>query len=160
MTSPFPPTVRPSFPAARTINLVGAAVLIAGFFLPWYVSRAASGTTSLRGFELGGFTPEVFLLPAIGLVLAIGSVLQWSGARFPDGSRILVVGTLGLGFVALAVLIEGGVRFDPDALTLFGASFWNAVGLGWYVSVLGAALVLAAGAFELVSHRDRGARAA
>jgi hypothetical protein len=140
------PSMAMSFPTARLLAFLGGSLLILGAFLPWYTATGWNGAHVLNAFQLGPFVPEALILPALGIGLIFGAILQAGPARFPATSRFPSTAAVVLGLVAVVIGFEAAWRFSPTALSLFGASFWGAASVGWYITVLGGFLAIGSGA--------------
>jgi hypothetical protein len=149
--------------AGAVLAVIGAVLIVAGFFLPWFEGdgmfalRTFSGsglardlhtlTASMETVMGGALTPLLFyIVPAGAVGVALYSVLAGMSAVTRLLTLVLAVYTLAVAFVAL-VLATTAVT---DADRYLGAPSW---GLG--VTMLGAALMLAGGIRR--GERDEGA---
>jgi hypothetical protein len=141
---PPAPVARSSLPTA--VAAVAGLGLVLSVFLVWYTTQSVGGATmGLNGEQLAQFVPEVMILPAIGLGLIGGAIVQSTRARLPEGSRIPAISAIVLGLVGVVIAVEIAWRFSPTALTTFGSQFFDAVGPGWFLAVGGSVLALGIG---------------
>jgi hypothetical protein len=119
----------------KTLTIILAVVLIAGFFLP-YLSSGPFSTAGISGFDFikggGGKADKYILLlsPIAGLLLLVGAANN--GNYTPSRGVLVLLALAGVLYLVIRSLIEGA-----DIGQLF-----KMLGLGYWLS-LAAALVLA-----------------
>ncbi len=138
-----------TFPTAGILAAIGGVLLIVSVFLTWYQAQLPTRALALNGVQLGVFTPELLVLPAFGLVIITGALLQSSRHGFRQSSLAPGVFALVLGVVAIGVALEAAIRFDAQALRLFGTGFYAGAAPGWFLGVAGGGFAFVAGAVEL-----------
>jgi len=149
--------------AAVWLIVGGAALVVAGFFLPWFQGDGVFALRTLSGFGLardlhtltssmetvtgGSLSPLLFYIAPAG---AVGAAIYTALAGKSGVSRLFSV-TAGLYGLALAAAVLV-VAMTPvtDATRLLGAPSW---GLG--VTAFGAAVMVAVGLWR--GERDNGA---
>lgn len=131
-----------AYTAGRKVAIGGAAVAVAGAFLPWISVSLLGSTVTRHGIEADG---------AITLVLALlagGVGLLWWGRR----TRIAVgvLGTL-VGGIGLLYITDptAGVSMTPAQRQFARAAF--EVGTGLYLTALGGAMLVAGAGWRLVA---------
>ncbi|MGX7829739.1 hypothetical protein ACTG9Q_32110 [Actinokineospora sp. 24-640] len=144
---------RSAFPrAAATIGLVGLVTAVVGMFLPWLRSGAVLrdsfelvGVIQTLGF-LRGQALEVLLYAWYGLLPAITlSIAAYALGARRVGATIALLATIILGTIA------GGARVEYGS----GAGSVGIADTGPTVSLIGAALAVAAALGTLVGGRGR-----
>jgi len=140
----------------RAVGIAGGVLLALAVFLPWYFAPSAGGAGTLTGLALSAKAPELGILPALGLAAAAAGAVM---GRLPRGARDAVVppAAVVVGLLGLAVAFEVGFRLAGTLQSLYGPTFWDGAGLGWYAAVLGAFLILAAGALRWLIPSERSA---
>jgi hypothetical protein len=127
---------RRPFTAGERLVCVGAAIVFASLFLPWYGIRFTSLASS--GFDSFGFGAAALLVTAAAAVVA---VLREAAGKPP--ARPLRSAELVMVAGAWAVVLAVYLIFDrPDQL---GGCTDISPRLGVYVAVGGAAVIVAAG---------------
>jgi hypothetical protein len=128
--------------AGRAVAAVGAVVALVGTFLPWL----ASGTVGRSSYDLLdiverlGFSPDglvgwaLTVWPLAPLLLVITAIAQWPG---------WVSGWTGIGAIALAVVSSAYVGGTAVAVLNAPAVGLFRVRSGVWVTVVGAAVMLA-----------------
>ena len=139
-----------SLPVGGVVAAMGGAVAAVGTFLPWETVNAdmaaLAGTAStVSGFSFSGAGKIVAVLAIVSLVLAIVWIM---GVKLPVSVPGLVV-VVGAVCLAFAVLGYTGVADDVNSgnAILAGA---GSVGIGVFVCIAGAAVVVVGGVLGLV----------
>lgn len=143
-----------SWSAGRAVVIAGGALLTIVLFLPWYWTTTAGSAGHLTGLALSYEAPELGILPAIGLAAVVGGVAT---ARLPRivSSVEAAWAAVGVGLVGLFVTLEVTIRLSGTLSSLYGTSFGDAAGVGWYVAMLASFLILAAGGLRLAMPAER-----
>jgi hypothetical protein len=139
-----------SLPVGGVVAAVGGAVATVGAFLAWEnvnadIAALAGSSTTVSGFSFSGAGKIVAVLAIVSLVLAIVWIM---GVKLPVSVPGLVV-VVGAVCLAFAVLGYTGVADDVNSgnAILAGA---GSVGIGVFVCIAGAAVVVVGGVLGLV----------
>ena len=130
----------------------GAAALglIVALFLPWYEKNVAQGGTlvsgNLNAFGVVSFVEAAIMLVAVGVLALLWARAQRRGFHLPGGD-----GTVIMGAGAWAAFLLVWRLFDkPD---VDGTAATVGITWGWFVAVVMAALLAAAGIRMRAAHR-------
>jgi len=145
--------------SGRAVVIAGGVLLAVAVFLPWYWVPLAGGAGHVSGIALSAKAPELGILPALGLAAALAGMVLGRVPR-PLRESVSGPGALAVGIVGLVVTLEVPIRLGGTLLSLYGTSFWGAAGLGWYLSMLGSFLILAAGVVRMALPAERFSAAA
>ena len=108
----------------KTVTLILAVILIAGFFLP-YISTDLFSTTGVSGFELikgGGKADKYVLLlaPIAGLLLLVGAS---NGENYtPSRGVLALLALIGVLYLVIRTLIEGADI--GQLIKMLGLGYW------------------------------------
>jgi hypothetical protein len=127
------------------IAVIGAILLALGLFLPWYETNPGNRNAVIDGARgtLSGWIVHPILHWLLLAAAAAPLILAWVIVRdhelsWPRGEMTAVVG-----MIALVLVLYVGVIDRPGA-----PSGQISLKLGWFVSVLGCALIAAGGAMR------------
>jgi hypothetical protein len=140
-----------SLPVGGVVAAMGGAVAAVGTFLPWETVNAdmaaLAGTAStVSGFSFSGAGKIVAVLAIVSLALAIVWLM---GVKLPVSAPVLVV-IVGAVCLAFAVLGYTGVADDVNSGNAIVAGIASA-GIGIFVSIVGAAVIVVGGVLGLVT---------
>ena len=134
--------------ALRPLPLIGAIALIVATFLSWMKALSAFGTPSVNGWDVG--LPILWNItspgdqPRIGLILLIVGIVALAAAFIPKAGRGVAAFCGLLGLVISGLYVIQVIRFwgqDPVNAGA-GDTLSNAVGIGPWVALAGAVLLL------------------
>lgn len=122
-------------PRARLMASIGGLLTVAGAFLPWCYTDGPLGNVSL----IGNPAPVQYMVVAVAFlavvfVAASSPVLKRVGASFDVGPAVRAAGT---GTTVLLVIVAAAIGMTTNALANLD--------YGWFVSLVGALLVMLAG---------------
>ena len=139
-----------SLPVGGMVAAVGGAVAAVGTLLAWETVNAdmaaLAGTAStVSGFSFSGAGKIVAVLAIVSLALAIVWLM---GVKLPVSAPVLVL-VVGAVCLVFAVLGYSGVADDVNSGNAVVAGIASA-GIGIFVSIAGAAVIVVGGVLGLV----------
>jgi hypothetical protein len=127
------------------IAAIGAVLLAVGLFLPWYATNADNRNAVINGTRgtVSGWSAHPILHWLLLAAAAAPLILAWVILRdhqlsWPRGEMTAVVG-----MIAIVLVLYVGLVDRPGT-----PSGQISLKLGWFVSVLGCALIVAGGAIR------------
>ena len=126
--------------AARLLAVAGAVLMPVSLFLDWYTVDTGDTTFSSQGWDVFETTDAFMLLAGIAVLALIVT-------RSPNVARMLmIVGAFMTGLIAVQLIDRPGILGFADGPGL-------TIEVGAWLGLLGAALVLVAGAVASLGHR-------
>ena len=130
---------------SELIAALGGILLLAGIFLPWYVPNTenrnaivAGSREAVSAWDAHSLLRFLLIAAAIAPLILAYIVMRDHELSWPRGEMTAVVG-----MIALVLVLYVGVIDRPGE-----PSGQISLRLGWYVSLLGTALMVAGGALR------------
>ena len=143
------PTGTAMSPQARWLWLGGAVAVVVGAMLPWASVATPFGTISKNGTDGDGIITMIF-----GLAAGVLLLLRWNRAPARGLTIAALVVSVLIGVVAVVDMIDVKSRFTSGSVSLSAS-----IGVGLWLTLLGAVAALAGTIISLASRRSRAATA-